>query len=62
MGGISARLTQEYGKSFSRRNVFYMRSVYLAFQKVQALPAQLSWTHYCTLIKVKGEVAREFEH
>lgn len=58
--GIAVRLTQDYGKGFSRRNVFNMRAVYLAFPKVQALPAQLSWTYYCILLKAKGEAARAF--
>lgn len=58
--GIAERLTQDYGKGFSRRNIFHMKAVYLAFQKVQAMPAQLSWTHYCILLKAKNEAARQF--
>ena len=45
------RLTIDLGKGYSFRTLNYMRKFYL-FQKVQALPAQLSWSHY-ELVKKK---------
>ena len=45
---FSERLTRELGKGFSTRNLKLMRRFYL-FQKGQALPAQLSWSHYLEL-------------
>jgi len=42
---LSIDLKSRYGKGFSRRNVLNMRNFYLAYQKWQAVPAVLSWTH-----------------
>lgn len=46
---FSKRLTIELNKGYSIRSLFLMRKFYL-FQKVQALPAQLSWSHYVELL------------
>ncbi|MBM4344535.1 MAG: hypothetical protein FJ100_14310 [Deltaproteobacteria bacterium] len=54
---VADRLTAEFGKGFGHRNLWYMREFYLAFPKVQTLSAQLSWSHYCLLLKV-GTAAR----
>jgi len=48
----SKKLTKELGKGYSVRTLKYMRKFYL-FQKGQALPAQLSWSHYCELFILK---------
>ena len=48
----SKRLTNELGKGFSERSLFYMRKFYL-FQKVQPLVAQLNWSHYTILLSLK---------
>ena len=45
----SKRLTIELGKGYSTRTLKYMRKFYL-FQKGQAVPAQLSWSHYTELL------------
>ena len=50
----SLRLTKELGKGYSRRSLFLMRKFYLLFRKVQALPAQLSWSHCIELIKLNS--------
>lgn len=57
---LSERLTADFGKGFSRRNVFYMRSLYVSFPIVHALRAQLSWTHYRLILQVENQDAREF--
>jgi predicted nuclease of restriction endonuclease-like (RecB) superfamily len=57
---LSEKLTADFGKGFSRRNVFYMRSLYMAFPIVHALRAQLSWTHYRLILQVENQSAREF--
>ena len=44
----SKRLTEELGKGYSTRNLKNMRKFYL-FQKGQALPTLLTWSHYCEL-------------
>ena len=45
----SERLTKEIGKGYSTRSLKLMRKFYL-FQKGQAVPAQLSWSHYVELL------------
>ena len=46
----SERLTKELGKGYSKRSLSLMRKFYMRFSKVQALPAQLSWSHICELL------------
>lgn len=57
---LSKDLKLRYGKGFGRRNVLDMRRFYLAYQKWQAVPAKLSWTHIITLIGISDESARKF--
>ena len=57
---LSEKLTADFGKGFSRRNVFYMRSLYIAFPIVHALRAQLSWTHYRLILQVENQDEREY--
>ena len=47
----SKRLTLELGKGYSIQNLKNMRKFYL-FQKGQTLSAQLTWSHYCELLKL----------
>ena len=56
---LSERLTAEFGKGFSERNLQMMRRFYLTFQNANALRSELSWTHYRELIKVADCDARE---
>ena len=49
----SARLTKELGKGYSTRSLKNMRKFYLLHSKGQALPALLSWSHYCELLPLK---------
>ena len=48
----SKRLTDELGKSYSTRNLKYMRKFYLFSKKGQAMPAQLTWSHYIELLSI----------
>jgi len=64
---LSPRLTEEFGKGFTKRNLWQMRQFYLVFQpespqsqKVHALRAQLTWTHYRLLIRVENPEARKW--
>lgn len=57
---LSKKLTTEFGKSYSQRNLFYMKQFYFAFPKVNALRSELTWTHYRLLLKVQNEKARIF--
>lgn len=57
---LSKDLKQRYGTGFGRRNILDMRRFYLAYQKWQAVPAKLSWTHIITLLGVSDDTARKF--
>ena len=57
---ISERLTSEFGKGYSVRNLRNMRTFYLTFQIRQTLSAELSWSHYLLLMRVDDEKARAF--
>lgn len=43
---LSADLSVRYGKGFSRGNIFYMRKLYLTYQKVQTPSELLDRSHY----------------
>ena len=57
---LSVRLAKEYGKSFSSRNLRYIRQFYAVFPKWNAVRSELSWTHYRLLLKTEREDARLF--
>ncbi|RXM53026.1 MULTISPECIES: YhcG family protein [unclassified Chryseobacterium] len=57
---LSKDLRQRYGKGFGRRNILDMRRFYLTYQKWQAVPAKLSWTHLVTLLGISDNTARKF--
>ena len=57
---LSIQMTKDYGKSFSKRNLWFMKQFYLLFPKVNAVSSQLSWTHYRLLLKVQDDNARNF--
>lgn len=57
---LSKDLGQLYGKGFGRRNVLDMRRFYLVYQKWQAVPAKLSWTHIIALISLSDKNTRMF--
>ena len=52
---LSKRLTKEYGKGFSKSNLFNMRNFYLTFPIFQMLSGKLSWSHYCELLSISDE-------
>lgn len=57
---ISKRLTDEFGKGFSPRNIRNMRMFYLSYPIWQTVSAKLSWSHYLYLIKVSKPKVREY--
>ncbi|SDA53255.1 Predicted nuclease of restriction endonuclease-like (RecB) superfamily, DUF1016 family [Algoriphagus alkaliphilus] len=48
---LSRDLSMEFGKGFSRSNLFQIRQFYLKFPKIQTLSGQLNWSHYVEIIK-----------
>ena len=58
---LSEELKKEFGKNFSKRNLFYYKKFYLYFpdwQIVNASVHNLTWTHYRALLRVSDENAR----
>lgn len=57
---LSQKLTKEFGKGFTVRNLNSMRAFYITFPNWNSLSANLSWTHYRMLLKVEDEKIRNF--
>ena len=60
---LSIQLTVEYGKGFSRRNLFNMirfAEVFSDKKIVHALSAQLTWTHFREIIYLDDSLQRDF--
>lgn len=57
---LSERLTKEFGRGYTVRNLRNMRQFYLAFPIRHTLCAELSWSHYRQLLRVADEKARIF--
>ena len=49
----SRKLTLELGKGYSSRNLWIMLNFYVLIEKVQTVSAQLTWSHYRELLKLK---------
>jgi len=58
--GISDKLTREFGKGFSKRNLERMRNFYRCYPIATTLSSQLNWSHYVELIKIKEKNKRDF--
>lgn len=57
---LSQKLTTEFGKGFSKRNLERMRKFYIYFPIATTVSTQLSWSHYLELLKVDEESKRKF--
>ena len=57
---LSFKLTNEFGNGFSYRNLRRIRQFYLFFPNWTSVMANLTWTHYIEIIKIKEEVKRNF--
>lgn len=57
---LSKRMTADFGKGFTVANLKNMRQFYLTFPIGQTLSSQLSWSHYCELMRVTQKDARAF--
>ena len=58
---LSKKLTKEFGRGFSERNLEYMRKFYLCYSISQTASAEfkLSWSHYVLLIHL-DDLSRKF--
>jgi predicted nuclease of restriction endonuclease-like (RecB) superfamily len=60
---LSAQLTQEYGKGYSKQSLLHMckfNEIFNDLEIVSALWRQLTWTHFKTIIYIEDELKREF--
>ena len=60
---LSETLTADYGRGFSRRNLFHMIRLADTLEEertVQTLSAQLSWSHFIEIIYLKDPLQRRF--
>lgn len=62
---LSAKLTEKFGKGYSKRNLEHIRRFYLVYSKEQILSIeapnfQLSWSHYLTLVRIDNLQERKF--
>ncbi len=64
---LSKDLTLEFGKGFSKSNLFQMRAFYLRFSKFQTLSGKfkmpsfkLNWSHYVELLKIDDDLELSF--
>ncbi len=57
---LSKKLTVEFGKGFTARNLWQMRKFYELYSIPHALRAELSWTHFRSLIKIEDPKKRCF--
>ncbi len=63
ISSLGKQLNKEYGKGFSKRNLLNMLRFYKIFQDkeiVHSLSAQLSWTHFKSLIYIQDDIKRDF--
>ena len=57
---LSKTLTDEFGKGFSRANLYNMRLFYMTYKKFQTVSGKLSWSHYCELLSISDADKRSF--
>ena len=59
IASLSERLTAEFGDGFTVRNLRAMRQFFTQFPILHAVRAELTWTHYRSLIRVENPKARD---
>ena len=57
---LSQKLTIEFGKGFSSRNLRTMRKFYLTYPIWKTVSSKLSWSHYLEIIKIDKNNKRKF--
>ena len=59
---LSEKLTKEFGKGFSQRNLEQMRTFYVRYSIPQTVSAEfkLSWSHYLILMRIEDIGTRNF--
>lgn len=57
---LSLKLTSEFGKGFSSRNLRTMRKFYKIFPIWNTVSSKLGWSHYLEILKIDEEAKRDF--
>lgn len=57
---LSLKLTDEFGKGFSSRNLRTMRKFYIVYPIWKTVSSKLSWSHYLELLKIDTVNKRNF--
>lgn len=57
---LSEKLTNEFGRGFSSRNLRTMRKFYVLYPNWKTVSSKLSWSHYLEIIKIEEETKRNF--
>jgi predicted nuclease of restriction endonuclease-like (RecB) superfamily len=60
---LSRQLTDEYGKGFTRDNLFRMvqfAEIYPEIEIVASMTRQLTWTHIVEILPIKDQLSRDF--
>lgn len=57
---LSKKLTNKFGRGYSRSGLQNMRLFYNKYKNCQPLAGNLSWSHYCYLIYIEDDDERKF--
>jgi predicted nuclease of restriction endonuclease-like (RecB) superfamily len=57
---LSEELTHDFGKGFDVTNLRTMRRLYVAYPNRETLSLDLSWSHYCRVLRVDDAKARDW--
>lgn len=57
---LAEKLTNEFGRGFSERNLERMRKFYLCFPISTTVLTELSWSHYLVIIRIDEQNKRQF--
>jgi hypothetical protein len=57
---LAKNLSKKYGKGFSTRNLWMIRQFYSTYPNLNALRAELSWTHYRLIMQIDDPAKRSF--
>ncbi len=57
---LSKKLTDDFGKGFDSRNLWFMRQFYLTYPIMNTLCSQLSWSHNRLIMKIQNPKSREY--
>lgn len=60
LANLAKDLKIQYGKGFSKSNIYLCRQFFIKYPIFQTLSGKLSWSHYAELLTVSDDLARSF--